>query len=555
MADSPRAPLPDGTQLHQGEYIIETHLGTGAFGMTYCAREPGLERQVAIKEFFPQDCRRRGLSFVPGGEWEAEDLVVLQQEFYEEARRLARLKKHAGIISIYRVFKENATVYLVMEFVEGRTVREYLMDRGGKLPVSEALTIIQQAGDALKIVHGAGLLHRDLKPGNIMRSVDGQIVLIDFGSARENLASLEMSQTEIYTPGYAAPEQHQRRAVRNASTDVYGLAATAYRILTGKRPLDAVSRAAGEPLLGVREFGEEVPEYVAAAILQGLALTPADRPQTIQDFLALLKQAPVDPPTVPVSLLAGRRSRIETAQLEPTRRPETVSPRSANPVDGAEMILIPAGEFIMGSNIGLAEERPERKVILESYYIYKSPVTVEQYRMFCLATGREMPHAPAWGWIDNHPIVNVNWDDARAYCDWAGVMLPTESQWEKAARGTDGRPYPWGRSWESSRCHCVSEGTNEISSTLPIGSFPSGASPYGVLDMVGNVWEWCANIFFANPTQKPSTQSTSVLRVIRGGSWSNSNPINFRASYRNGVPPGLKSSYYGFRCVSRLKAQ
>ncbi len=118
------------------------------------------------------------------------------------------------------------------------------------------------------------------------------------------------------------------------------------------------------------------------------------------------------------------------------------------------MVRIPAGTFLMGSKAGEGsdDEHPQHTVDLTGYWIYRTDVTVAQYRKFCTATGREMPDAPDWGWQDDHPVVNVDWDDANAYADWAGAALPTEAQWEKAARGTDGRIYPWGNDWDATKC-------------------------------------------------------------------------------------------------------
>ena len=207
-----------------------------------------------------------------------------------------------------------------------------------------------------------------------------------------------------------------------------------------------------------------------------------------------------------------------------------------NPKDGAAMVFVPAGEFTMGSKprVGESDEEPEHKVDLDGYWIYQTEVTVTQYRQFCQATSRSMPSTPSWGWKDDYPIVNVNWwDDATAYAKWAGAALPTEAQWEKAARGTGGLTYPWGNKWYASMCVCNED------STAPVGSIPAGASPYGALDMVGNVWEWCADwydeaYYSSSPAKNPTGPADGDYRVIRSGSW-----LNFAAP--------------GFRCANRLR--
>jgi hypothetical protein len=214
-----------------------------------------------------------------------------------------------------------------------------------------------------------------------------------------------------------------------------------------------------------------------------------------------------------------------------------------NPRDGAEMILIPAGEFLMGDDD--MQDNPRHKVILFDYYIYKNLVTVGMYEKFCQDTGRKMPSAPKipfapsfnpdWSKKD-HPIVNVSWDDAKVYCDWAGVALPSEAQWEKAARGTQGRRFPWGDTFDNSKPQW-----SDADGTASVGSFPAGASPYDVLDMAGNVWQWCADWY---DDKKDS-------RVLRGGSWLNLNPAYFRTALRIRFNPTYYRSYVsGFRCCA-----
>jgi len=221
--------------------------------------------------------------------------------------------------------------------------------------------------------------------------------------------------------------------------------------------------------------------------------------------------------------------------------------------DGAEMVLIPAGEFIMGSK-DYNNGKPQRRVYLDAYYIDVYPVTVAQYRRFCKETKREMPSSPSWGWIDNHPIVNVSWNDAKAYCDWAGKRLPTEAEWEKSARGTDGRKYPWENEWDARKCRCSRNNWGDAGSTSPVGSFPQGISPYGVYDMAGNVWEWCADwydkgYYSISPKSNPTGPSSGQFRVLRGGSWFDGTPDSIRVSYRDRYDPMNMFDVVGFRCA------
>jgi len=226
-----------------------------------------------------------------------------------------------------------------------------------------------------------------------------------------------------------------------------------------------------------------------------------------------------------------------------------------NPRDSAAMIYIPAGEFVMGSSGGQYDERPQRKVYLDAYWIYKYEVTVAQYRRFCQTTGRSMPDAPRWGYKDDHPIVNVTWNEAKAYADWASVALPTEAQWEKAARGTDGRKYPWGNQWDASKCaNSVGGAAGSLGGTKLVGSYAEGVSPCGPHDMAGNVWEWCADwyaySYYAHaPSRNPPGPSSGEYRLLRGGSWYNCDSTYLRCAFRSTYLPYDSSHHVGFRCV------
>jgi TatA/E family protein of Tat protein translocase len=264
--------------------------------------------------------------------------------------------------------------------------------------------------------------------------------------------------------------------------------------------------------------------------------------------------------------------RIEVSTPTPPRPepPSLFAPHIKRGRDGKRMILIPAGEFWRGTSdadeqemktrLGFGpwdDEKPQRKIYLDAYYIDETPVTNEEYQRFVLATGHRVPY----GWNENwrtfpegkgaHPVVNVNWDDANAYARWAGKRLPTEAEWEKAARGTDGRRYPWGNEFDSSRCNSWESG---IHTTTPVGRYsPRGDSPYGVKDMAGNVWEWCAdwydeNYYKNSPKENPKGPASGRYRVLRGGSWT-SGSSNVRAANRDDNVPDLRDINVGFRCA------
>jgi len=247
-----------------------------------------------------------------------------------------------------------------------------------------------------------------------------------------------------------------------------------------------------------------------------------------------------------------------TLDKPPVITPGTdIGEERVNPLDGAKMVWVSAGKFLRGSKRGDKSEQPQRKIDLDGFWMYKTEVTVAQYRIFCQATGHQMPKEPRWKWQDDYPIVNVSWEDALTYAQWAGAALPTEAEWEKTARGTDGRVYPWGNEWDA--CKCVNS-TNSGGGAKPVGSFPTGASPYGCLDMAGNVWEWCADkcdfsYYKDAPVRNPTGPATGTTRVVRGGSWVDDDPVAFRAAPRTGFDPALWNSSLGFRCVLRSPGQ
>jgi iron(II)-dependent oxidoreductase len=222
---------------------------------------------------------------------------------------------------------------------------------------------------------------------------------------------------------------------------------------------------------------------------------------------------------------------------------------------GAEMVAVAAGQFWMGSDDGGDDEEPRRRVALDGFSIDKFEVTKALYQKFMSATGRAAPQY----WNDSkfndpqQPVVGVSWQDADAFCRWAGKRLPTEAEWEKAARGKDGSKYPWGDTWDASRAN---SSESKLGATAKVGSYPGGASPYGAHDMAGNVWEWVADwydkdYYKRGPDRNPKGPDTGTNRVLRGGSWYD-NPINLRAADRFNYPPGLRSIDIGFRCARGL---
>jgi formylglycine-generating enzyme required for sulfatase activity len=281
------------------------------------------------------------------------------------------------------------------------------------------------------------------------------------------------------------------------------------------------------------------------------------------------RQNPIGYSTLGAMVLARSQSTLEAPQPQPAppQPPQAEPPvvpapnpvvqsirTKINPKDGAEMVLVPAGEFTRGNVKGSEDEKPQRQIYLDEYWIYKTEVTVAQYRRFCTATNRKMPQTPRWGWNDDHPVVGVDWEDAQAYCKWAGVRLPTEAEWEKAARGTDSRTYPWGEAFDSANVQSATQRGSGVKSTMSVGAFPTGASPYGCVDMAGNAEEWCADWYFAGyyaiaPARNPTGPPSGTRRVVRGGSFTSTNSRRMRTTDRYHMPVGYHHANFGFRCV------
>jgi formylglycine-generating enzyme required for sulfatase activity len=231
-------------------------------------------------------------------------------------------------------------------------------------------------------------------------------------------------------------------------------------------------------------------------------------------------------------------------------------PAIAAPPD--DMVLVPAGEFTMGSPEGDPDEKPAHKVLINAFFMDKYEVTVKQYAAFLQESGGDRP--AEWKTMNktanqNRPVMGVDWADAARYCKWAGKRLPTEAEWEKAARGTDGRLYPWGNDPPTPiHANYGKKEWNNHEALVPVGTLEAGKSPYGIYDMAGNVWEWVSDwydndYYKQSPSDSPTGPPTGGFKVIRGGSW-NTSARNLRAADRYFDPPSFRSQYVpGFRCA------
>jgi formylglycine-generating enzyme required for sulfatase activity len=265
------------------------------------------------------------------------------------------------------------------------------------------------------------------------------------------------------------------------------------------------------------------------------------------------------PIAVLVVIVVGILLAVASHRLRPFRTPA--------PAEG--MVLVPAGTFVMGSDVGADDERPRREVYLGAFYIDKYEVTNGEYVEFlnavedhlercgghvCIDTKDEDPdshilykagrYTVETGY-ENHPVIKVSWYGAKAYCEYYGKRLPSEAEWEKAARGTDGRVYPWGDKFDAHKANT----DYKVGDTTPVGSYPEGISPYGAYDMAGNVWEWVADWYQAYPgSDYRSDFFGQKYKVVRGGSWNHPGD-DARCSYRDIAHPARRILVVGFRCT------
>jgi flagellar motor switch protein FliG len=217
------------------------------------------------------------------------------------------------------------------------------------------------------------------------------------------------------------------------------------------------------------------------------------------------------------------------------------------------MILIEAGEFVMGDDDGARDEQPAHQVLLNAYWIDRYPVTNREYKAFVDTTDHRRP--PHWvtgtypSGQDLHPVTNVNWEDATTYARWSGKRLPTEAECEKAARGTQGQTYPWGDAFRKDNVNS----SNDYEGTTPVNQFPGGASPYGVMDMCGNIQEWCTDWYYddmykTSAPDNPTGPQGGQYRVCRGGFYAE-NRMGVRCAARHFAPPSTMQDHIGFRCA------
>ena len=270
-----------------GRYTIKSVLGQGGFGITYLGMDELYQRKVAIKEFFPQGIVTRNTEY--------EDTVTVtyveekadyekgKERFLKEARTMAKFSKNEGIVKVLDFFEINNTAYIVMEYLEGITLKQYIRENQ-RITLEELVRLLVPLIESLDEIHSQGMIHRDISPDNIMVLPDGRIKLMDFGAARDYTKFGEKTLSIVLKPGYAPPEQYQTHGIQGPWTDIYALCATMYKCITGENPPDAIERVMDDHLKKISAFGIPVLPQIEEAIIKGMSVAANDRYQNVGDF-------------------------------------------------------------------------------------------------------------------------------------------------------------------------------------------------------------------------------------------------------------------------------
>jgi formylglycine-generating enzyme required for sulfatase activity len=446
---------------------------------------------------------------------------------------------------------------LIMEYVDGPTLLDVLKDRpGNRLEPRELWTMAEQLAAGLDYASDQRVLHRDLKPGNVMlRRWDWQVKIVDFGSACPTGPDGSIADNSL-RPGtllYMPPEVISREERWRRRGDVYSFAAILYECLEGQshlfRPRNDI--ALEEMVQTVQKYAlfapTRIPRQPWHVLRQSLSRNPGERSQSATDLVRELRASWGKAVTAVA---------LPDAPAAPSG--EGWKPHIRHHRDGAEMVYIPAGTFRMGHDTeGEADNRPAHEVHLSGYYVDAFPVTNARFAVF--ARQHKEPLRGRWaafyeeGENDEHPVRGVAYEDCEAYCKWAKKQLPTEAQWERAARAgckPDEGLYPWGDTFTDGLIHCGADGP------VAVGMY-SACPGFDLFDFAGNVAEWVRDWYsssiytehagLSRPPKNPCMPG-GLVRLLRGGHW-DSKPEEATLILRRKVAPDYVGEEVGFRTI------
>lgn len=561
-------------------YFVKKKIGEGGFGKVYEVFDQLTGRTMAIKT-------------LPYVTKESINNILLEFESRDRLNNTEHIiKAYQPQLTIYR--GQNIIIY-PMEIAE-KSLRDWLTETKNNLEtrLDEGIEIFNQACLGVEAIHASGLIHLDLKPENILLIQNKNhkglsdkwcVKISDFGLARGiGLENLESLQDGIGTPAYMAPEQILAARWKDVGTeaDIYSLGMILYELIDGDLPYSGSAKLIKEKKLNpqIQITPLKSRRDVALVAMQCLERDKSRRIKSLSDIIFIIderrklevevknKKKRAQELASEIKILIENQKYaeayklcIQALELDDNNKQiqkmksflleiERLKKLNAEKAKRGEMILVEGGTFEMGSD-DYADERPIHKVKLKSFYIDKFPVTVKQYKEFCKATNRSLPRSPNWGWFEEHPIVNITWEEANAFAKWAGKRLPSEAEWEFAAKGGNkNMQHKYSGSDKIEEVAWTNRDSN--SRTNSVGKKKS--NELGINDMSGNVKEWCndwysfySNQYYDNPTGP----QTGTLKVLRGGSW-NLTEQGCRNTIRSGIDPELFDDYIGFRCVQDI---
>lgn len=571
MTDS--SPLTQQLAAALGDgYDVVRELGNGGFAVVFLVKDLGLKRDLAVKVLSPDMI--------------TSNTVI--ERFRREAEMIARLP-HPNIVPLHFIGQKDTLLFIAMQCVDGGSIADRLK-ADGPLPVADVVRVISEVASALAHMHRHGVVHRDVKPANILiDSSSGRSLVTDFGIARSGDATgLTSTGMMIGTPAYLSPEQVTGDA-SDHRVDIYALGVTAYEMLVGHVPYDGntptaamLMRLTGPPA-PVDAVRGDVPATLAAVISKCLAADQAARYDSAEDVVQALSSVNVvslrgtsvtravaeharrtiRQPSRALIMAATTLAIVATASVLLRRSPRTddaaVQPIAATtarpPVGDMTLIAIPAGNYSIGTDDGPPLTRPRHVVNVRAFRIERTEVTVDAYDLLVSTQRAPTP----WGLVKPFgalPVTRVPWGDAANYCALrypGSGRLPSEIEWEAAARGLAAHRYPHGDSADGSSINAASAHRD---APAPVGSFPRGATPEGLQDLSGNVWEWTSSALQAYPGGAPLPDSMAQYRVIRGGAFDTQDSLatGWIRGYLKAASTAAALPKVGFRCATSALA-